>query len=413
MNNKPKILIFSLAYYPFVGGAEVAIKEITDRLGDDFSFSAKGAVSASGMRPAFGWDMITCNLDGQQKEFERIGNINVYRIGKWRLSKYLFPWLAYRKAKQLHKKNNYNMIWAMMANQAGWAAMKFKKKYPRTKYLLTLQEGDSEWDIWIRTWFMRPIYKAIYKKADCIQAISNFLAERAKKLGAKCEISVVPNGVRVESPKSKVESQDIKRIITVSRLVKKNGIADLIYSIKLLVTDYGLPVTLNIIGNGKLINKLEKLVEDLEIKDKVVFLGEVSNEKVYEYLDQSDIFVRPSLSEGLGNAFLEAMSVGVPVIGTEVGGIPDFLEDGGLAFAPAVAKAMTGEEASAGKTGWFCEVKNPKSIAEKINYILNPANKEEIEKVVENARKMVEEKYNWNKIPIDIKNIFNKLINLT
>ena len=62
-SNLPKILIFSLAYQPFVGGAEVAIKEITDRLGGEFDF-----------------DMITANLDGRQKEFEHLGNINVYRI---------------------------------------------------------------------------------------------------------------------------------------------------------------------------------------------------------------------------------------------------------------------------------------------------------------------------------------------
>jgi len=174
-----KILIFSLAYYPFVGGAEVAIKEITDRLGDDFEF-----------------EMVTCNLDGQQKEFERLGNINVYRIGRGRVRKYLFPWLAYGKAIELQKENNYSAVWAMMANQAGWAALKFKKKFPQVKYLLTLQEGDSEWDIFWRTFLIRPIYKAIYCQADYIQAISNFLAERAKKLGTKCPIGVVPNGVK-------------------------------------------------------------------------------------------------------------------------------------------------------------------------------------------------------------------------
>ena len=65
---KNKILIFSLAYYPFVGGAEVAIKEITDRVGEEFEF-----------------DMITVNLDGKQKSEERIGNINIHRIGKGKI----------------------------------------------------------------------------------------------------------------------------------------------------------------------------------------------------------------------------------------------------------------------------------------------------------------------------------------
>ncbi len=387
MKDNKKILIFSLAYHPFVGGAEVAVKKITDRLGDDFQF-----------------EMITANLDGRQKEEEEIGKIKIYRTSlfsppyeggglgevKKIINKYLFPWLAYKKAIALQKGNNYNLIWAMMANQAGWAALKFKKKFSTVKYLLTLQEGDSEWDIWLRTFFIRPIYKSIYRQADYIQAISNFLAERAKNMGAKCPIEVVPNGVK--SQKSKVKSQNFNskfKIITVSRLVIKNGIEDLIKSIKLLITSYQLPVILTIIGDGKLCGELERLAEDLKIRDKINFVGVIQNEEVYKHLIEANIFVRPSLSEGLGNAFLEAMSVGVPVIGTSVGGIPDFLKEG--------------------KTGWFCEVKNPKSIAEKINYILAEKNQEEVKGVVENARKMVEEKYNWDKIVIQMKNIFSKL----
>ncbi|MFA5029352.1 MAG: glycosyltransferase family 4 protein [Patescibacteria group bacterium] len=376
-----KILIFSLAYHPFVGGAEVAIKEITERLAGEFEF-----------------EMITANLDGRQKEFEENFNglSKIYRLGKRKSDKYFFPWLACRKAVELHRQSNYQMIWAMMANQAGWAALKFKKKFPQVPYLLTLQEGDSEWDIWRRTFLIRPIYKAIYKKADYIQAISNFLAQRAKNLGAKCPIEVVPNGISnviaSEAKQSHIfKNKDLKRVITVSRLVKKNGLEDLVKAMELVNKDYDKPVVLKIIGDGELKYKLEKAVNYSKIKDKIAFLGKINNEKVYEYLAQADIFVRPSLSEGLGNAFLEAMACGVPVIATPVGGIPDFLKDG--------------------ETGWFCEVRNPKSIAEKIKYIFDEENKEEVDRVVKSAKKMVEENYNWEKISLDLKKIFNHLIN--
>ena len=401
-NNKPafaeatarqiKILIFSLAYHPFVGGAEVAIKEITDRLGDEFQF-----------------EMITANLDGRQKEEEQIGKVRIYRPSfspppyegggsggraeamrserrllrpleaisaaldrgevKKLINKYLFPWLAYRKSVELQQKNNYDLIWAMMANQAGWAALKFKKKFPAVKYLLTLQEGDSELDIWLRTFLIRPIYKSIYHRADYIQAISGFLKKRAENLEAKCEVEVVPNGISMEHGTWNMEHnhEKIKRVITVSRLVKKNGIEDLIKSIHLLITSYQLPVTINIIGDGKLRSKLEDLVKKLKLEDQVKFLGNIPNQEVYSYLADADVFVRPSLSEGLGNAFLEAMAVGVPVIGTKVGGIPDFLADG--------------------ETGWFCEVKNPGSIAEKIKYVLDEKNKDEVLRMIAKAKK--------------------------
>jgi len=370
-----RILIFSLAYHPFVGGAEVAIKEITDRLGD------------------IEFDMITVNLDGKQEKEEKIGNVKVYRVGNGKMDKYKFPSLAYRKALELNEHNQYSMTWAMMANQAGLAALKFKKKFLEIPYLLTLQEGDSEWDIWIRTWFMRPIYRAIYKRADYIQAISNFLAKRAKKLGYKDEVEIVSNGVKeIESPKSRhAEDGESRRakvksrqVVTVSRLVKKNGIEHLVRAMS------NVDGELVILGDGKLKDSLEQLVKSLGMKTKVRFLGEVSNDNVYDHLSESAVFVRPSLSEGLGNAFLEAMSVGVPVIATPVGGILDFLEDG--------------------QTGWFCKVKDPKSIAEKISYVLDAQNKEEVNRVVDSAREMVEKKYNWNGIAKKMEEIFNKLI---
>jgi len=380
-SRKNKILIISLAYHPFVGGAEVAIKEITDRLASDFDF-----------------DMITCNLDGRQKDFERLGNISVYRIGAGKWSKYLFPWQAYRKALELQKKNNYSLVWAMMANQAGWAAKKFKNRFPAVKYLLTLQEGDSDFDIWLRTWFIRPLYKNIYRRADYIQAISNFLANRAKKLGAKCPIEVVPNGVDSEWF-TQMDYDDLFRlrksqmfgghsILTTSRLVKKNGVEYLIRAMS------NIDGRLNILGDGKLSRKLKRLSKELKIENKVQFLGFVNKEKILDSLIDASVFCRPSLSEGLGNSFLEAMAVKIPVIATPVGGIPDFLKD-------------TGPD----QTGWFCEVRNPHSIAEKINYVLDEKNQPEVKRVVENARRLVEEKYDWRKIASEMNTIFAQAIN--
>ncbi|MBU4360966.1 glycosyltransferase, partial [Patescibacteria group bacterium] len=178
---KSKILILSLTYLPFIGGAEVAIKEITSHLSGDFSF-----------------DMITCGLDKKLPKFEQIGNINIYRVGKGKLSKYFYPYLALKQAKKLYKKNNYKIAWAMMATWAGWAALKIKEKFPEIKYLLTLQSGDSDKFIKKRTWFWNRRYKKIYQKADKIQVISKWLEKRARRFGYKGEISLVPNGVNIE-----------------------------------------------------------------------------------------------------------------------------------------------------------------------------------------------------------------------
>ncbi|MFC1613577.1 glycosyltransferase [Patescibacteria group bacterium] len=228
-----KILIFSITYFPYVGGAEVAVKEITDRVG---------------RAGVFEFDLITAKLDKKLPNYEKIGNVNVYRVGHgWILDKYFYPFLAYRKAKKLHKKQNYSIVNAIMANYAGIAALFFKWKYPNVKYLLNMQSGDSDFFMWLRTWFWYPIYKMVYTKADFIQPISNWLAQRAKKYGYKGEMKVVPNGVdggrfkildfrlKIADLKKQLGiNEDEKVIITVSRLVEKNGIEDLIRAMRML-----------------------------------------------------------------------------------------------------------------------------------------------------------------------------------
>jgi len=62
--------------------------------------------------------------------------------------------------------------------------------------------------------------------------------------------------------------------------------------------------------------KLKNLAEDIGVENRVMFLGQITHAAMPKYLKVSDIFVRPSLTEGLGNSFLEAMAAGIPVIAT-------------------------------------------------------------------------------------------------
>src|SRR4051812_3880793 len=118
---KKRILIFSFAYHPVSGGAEVAVKQITDRI-DDIEF-----------------DMITLRFDKAHPDVEQIGNVHVYRIDS---SKLLFPMEASMFGKKLHGEKPYDAIWSIMAAYAGFASLFFKFSFPRVPYILTLQEGD-------------------------------------------------------------------------------------------------------------------------------------------------------------------------------------------------------------------------------------------------------------------------------
>ena len=83
---------------------------------------------------------------------------------------------------------------------------------------------------------------------------------------------------------------------------------------------------LNLLGDGELLEPTQALAKTLGISDSVVFLGSQSN--VYPYLQNSDLFLLPSLYEGMPMTLIEAMGTGLPIVASKVGGVPDMLEDG-------------------------------------------------------------------------------------
>lgn len=387
LRQSKNILIFSLAYIPFVGGAELAVKEITDRIPSDFSF-----------------DMVTLRFDKKWQKFERIGNVNVYRIYT---PKIFFPFVAFLKAIKLNKKRHYSIVWSIMANRAGFASLFFKMTHSKVKYLLTLQEGDALNYPQRRMGFARiligGLFKKIFTKADCIQAISNYLADWATDMGKNDCIEIVPNGVNLNNLKSNqltkglnLKNKENKIIITTSRLVPKNGIDILIEAMALLKKDGLLKgIQCQILGSGLDEEKLKDLTRILKLSDEVVFLGHIDPEAVYVYLANADIFIRPSRSEGLGSSFLEAMGAGLPIIGTPVGGIPDFLKD----------PSEVGEDKA---TGLFAKVNDPKDLADKIMILIN--NENLARKIAMNGKNLAITRYSWDNISNKMKEIFYRLV---
>lgn len=371
MQEKSRILVFTTAFRPMVGGSEIALEEITRRLPDIF------------------FDVITPWIRKDFIKKERNDNICIHRvgIGVEIIDKLIFPVSGFIKAIRLLMRNNYSKSHAYQASYGGGAAWILKLFHPRLPFVLTLQEGKdlTKQNILIR--FFRDL---IIQKADVITAISRYLAEYARKINPKAEILVIPNGVdlnkfKVQNEELKTTDQNTKVFITVSRLVEKNGVGDLIDSFKILNTEYNIKNTkLLIVGDGPLRKDLELRITNCELRNYIKIIGEVSPEEVPQYLMQADVFVRPSLSEGLGSAFLEAMATGIPVIGTPVGGIKDFLIDN--------------------ETGLFCRVGDPKDIAEKMRIILFDDDLRQ--KLILNSRKLVEEKYTWEKIAAKFRDIY-------
>lgn len=365
-----RVLILTTAYLPQVGGSELAIKNITDRL------------------PGICFDLITSRPSKDIPEYEKNGHVNIYRVGgswglfSFLLPKNLFPIAVFFKACQLMRKNGpYDIVHAYQASQAAGGGWLLKWKYPDILFVVTVQEGK---DLNKQFWLMKFFRYLIFKKADEVTAISNYLAQYVRFQNPKVPIKVIANGVDLKQ--FLVKDKKENTIITISRLVEKNGVGDLIEAM-VMVRNKILDVKLMIIGSGPLERSLKLKIKNLNLENNVEFLGEISNDQLPQYLAKASIFVRPSLSEGLGTAFLEAMAAGLPIVGTSVGGITDFLKDG--------------------ETGLFCNPKDPESVADKIVMLIE--NDELRNKLAENGRKLVEEKYNWDKIAKEFENVYSRI----
>lgn len=397
-----KILIFSLAYYPdIVGGAEIAIKEITDRITpSDIEFH-----------------MVTLRFDRALPQVEKIGNVLIHRIGFARpnptmadlkkfplhLNKYLFQFTAAWKAVQLHRKYRYDGIWAMMAHSAGVPAAIFKIFYPKVGYALTLQEGDPIPYIEKTVRPLWPLFTRAFTRADVVQVISSFLGDWARARGFTGPLELIPNGASLPAEKkySESEMEELKQkygkekgdvyLVTVSRLVEKNAADDIIRALPLLPSN----IKALIVGGGPDEEMLKSLVKELGVFDRVRFTGQVDRTETAECRLVSNIFIRPSRSEGMGNSFASAMASRIPIIATQEGGLVDFIFD---------AKRNPDKET----TAWVVDKDSPVQIAEAVKDIL--AHPEQVKKVVTTAYKLVSENYNWDFIAQDMKRkVFDKI----
>jgi glycosyltransferase involved in cell wall biosynthesis len=383
-----RILIFSLAYYPHVGGAEVALKEITDRVFD------------------IEFHMVTMRFSGAEAREEKIDNMFVHRIGNGngRLSKFLFQFSAARKAARLHRQYHFDAVWAMMAHSSGVPAGLFKTFHPEVKYLLTLQEGDPPEYVERLMRPLWPLFKRGFTKADMVVGESTFLGRWARRMGFAGPLEVIPNGMDAEwfartPAESELETIHAKIgkkegetwLIHTGRLVHKNALDIVIRALPFLPAS----VHFFMLGDGPDKDALTKLADALGVSARVHFHPYVPLADIPNYLKTCDIFIRPSRSEGMGNSFIEAMAAELPVIATQEGGIADFLFD---------AKRNPNKET----TGWAVNKDSPEQIAEAVKDIL--AHPEQVARVKATAKKLVFEKYNWNLIAHDMKSVFDRLL---
>ncbi len=303
---KPRIIILSAFLTPFRSGAEACAEEVPQLLKDQFDFTIVTARLGRAPHPSS-----LPNGEG----------IDVIRIGIGHpIDKWLFPFLAPFAVRSLcHPEHSRRVIiHAVLESFAGLAMVFCKLLCPRTKTILTCQSTNTSL-----------LLGLMHRSADRVTAISSVLVERAKRFG-RDDVVRIPNGIHVAAfEEARKRYQKVPgRILFVGRLEKMKGVDTLLTAFEEAIGDKRLAnsnIQLHIVGDG---SQSSSLTADRSSLNRVTFLGRLDGEALFREYAEAEIFCALPRSEALGNVFLEAQAAGCAVIATNVGGIPDIVEDG-------------------------------------------------------------------------------------
>lgn len=244
--------------------------------------------------------------------------------------------------------SKFDVIYAHYIFPTGFIAL--LPKFIRSKPLIIMSHGGDA-NIPKKFSYFKTMIRYVLKKSDAIIAVSNFLKNQiVDDFGVETDkISVIDCGVNVDkfSPNNKTETRqllklptDKKIILYVGTLIGRKGVETLVRAI-IDLNDKN--IFLCVIGEGYLRQQLTDLVEENSISDKVRFENFKPKNELPNWFNCADIFVLPSLTEPFGLVALEAMSCGIPVIASNVGGLPEFVKDGinGYIFEPSDHKELS------------------------------------------------------------------------
>ncbi len=214
---------------------------------------------------------------------------------------------------------------------SGFLAKDIVKGFADLKVVTTLHGTDITL-VGLEPTFL-PIVKYSLEKSDAVTAVSSYLAEKTNQnFNPGKKIEVIPNFIDTNhyirtdtcGLRKQMAPNGERLLIHISNFRQVKRVPD---TIKILAEVLKkVPAKLLLVGDGPDRNECEKLARELGISDKVKFLGMQTS--FIELLSISDIFLLPSQSESFGLSALEAMSCGVPVVASNIGGIPEVIEHG-------------------------------------------------------------------------------------
>jgi glycosyltransferase involved in cell wall biosynthesis len=255
------------------------------------------------------------------------------------------------------------------------------KKILRIPFIVWCQGND----VYCPDRYGRITTKLILQNAIATLALTENMRKKLKTI-YDTEIYIVPNGIDLEEyndvPIFLERKPSTKNILFVGSMYPIKGVQYLITAMKNIHIEIP-EARLILVGDGEERDRLAALSIKLGIQKYVQFIGKVPHETVKTFMQQADVIVLPSLSEGLPNVLLEAMACGLPIVASRVGGIPDIITND--------------------TNGYLVEVKNIDDIANKIILLLQ----DDVlrKKISDNNRDLVK-KYAWENVIFELERIY-------
>lgn len=320
-----KIALLSEKYTPDLGGLAIS----TGRLGE--------------MLAAAGHDIRlfapTSNLSPTIKQTQRSGGVYVTRFGAHkRVDDTLVDW--FELIVEEHKREPFDLIHAYFLPMAGFVGT-YAGKYLSIPSVVSIRGNDIERAAFEPSKFSHVMYAL--QNASAVTTNASILAKKAKAFFDR-EVHIIPNGIDTERFKPMEKNSVLAEALGlvdekkkeerkfvmgfVGELREKKGLVTLLSGYAQITKT--MPVSLLIVGEVRE-GEDKKYFEEFKSNNlqlSITVTGHVPHKDLPAYYSLMDVFVHPSLRDGMPNAVLEAMACGVPVIATPVGGVLDVLEDG-------------------------------------------------------------------------------------
>jgi len=360
-----KIAMVTDSFYPSVGGSETAIKNLS------LEFLEMGhEVRVYGL------------FEGVKSPDPKIDVVYVSSMVFGLNLKAIGRYINLNKKIKEYKPDIINAHFMLMS---GWVGVKVAKKNNIASVVSVRGKGVFYKVDSIKKTLLYYMYRRLSIKADKMIATSAEMSEMVKKRWGKVPIPL-SNSVNIDhfrpdiktNLKIKLRLEDKKVILCVRRLVPKNGIEYIIRAISLILEKEKNIHLLLAAPRERLYEEFKKLAQDLNIDDKISFVGEIDHVILPEYFTIADVVVQPSIAEARSLSCLEAMACGKVVIATATGGLKELIANEKNGYLIPSFQEST----------YYVESPRQKNINNLANAVLNVLNNEELRKKIEKgARK--------------------------